>query len=158
MAAIFARPEVVAAAVATKGSRVAIAAINAPENVVISGETTAVDALLEEFAQREVRGQKLFVSLAAHSPLVDPALDALEACARTVSMRAPVVPIVWNLTGTAKLESGSAPDAIYWRRHLREPVQFAKGIASLYGDGYRTFLEVGPHPTLIALAAITSKR
>src|SRR6478752_4778731 len=152
MAAIFARPEVVAAAVATKGSRVAIAAINAPENVVISGETTAVDALLEEFAQREVRGQKLFVSLAAHSPLVDPALDALEACARTVSMRAPVVPIVWNLTGTAKLESGSAPDAIYWRRHLREPVQFAKGIASLYGDGYRTFLEVGPHPTLIALA------
>ena len=152
MAAIFARPEVVAAAVATKGSRVAIAAINAPENVVISGETTAVDALLEEFAQREVRGQKLFVSLAAHSPLVDPALEALEACARTVSMRAPVVPIVWNLTGTAKLELGSAPDAIYWRRHLREPVQFAKGIASLYGDGYRTFLEVGPHPTLIALA------
>ena len=79
----------------------AIAAINAPENVVISGEATAVDALLEEFAQREVRGQKLFVSLAAHSPLVEPALDALEACARTVSMRAPAVPIAWNLTGTA---------------------------------------------------------
>ena len=63
MAAVFAPPEVVAAAVAAKGSRVAIAAINAPENVVISGEATAVDALLEEFAQREVRGQKLFVSL-----------------------------------------------------------------------------------------------
>jgi len=151
MAAVFAGPEVVAAAIAAKGNRVAIAAINAPENVVISGEATAVDALLEEFAQREVRGQKLFVSLAAHSPLVEPALDALEACARTVPMQAPSIPVAWNLTGTAGLESGSAPDAIYWRRHLREPVQFAAGIASLYRDGYRTFLEVGPHPTLISL-------
>ncbi len=152
MAAVFARPEVVAAAVATKGSRVAIAAINAPENVVISGEATVVDALLQELAQREVRGQKLFVSLAAHSPLVEPALDALEAYARTVPMRAPRIPVAWNLTGTTALQSGPAPDATYWRRHLREPVQFAAGIASLYRDGYRTFLEVGPHPTLIALA------
>jgi microcystin synthetase protein McyG len=151
MAAVFASPDVVAAAIAAMGARIGIAAINAPENVVISGEAAAVDALLAEFAQREVRGQKLFVSLAAHSPLVEPALDALEACARSVPMRAPRIPVAWNLTGAAALEFGSAPDAVYWRRHLREPVRFAAGIESLYRDGYRTFLEVGPHPTLIGL-------
>lgn len=35
---------------------------------------------------------------------------------------------------------------------MREPVRFADGVKKLHGDGYRIFLEVGPHPTLIALA------
>ena len=151
MAAVFAPAEEVAAAVAPMADRMAIAAINAPDSVVVSGEAAAVDALLAEFARRNVQGHKLFVSLAAHSPLVEPALDAMEVCARTVQMKSPRIPVAWNLTGGA-LASGSAPDATYWRRHLREPVRFADGMASLYRDGYRVFLEVGPHPTLIALA------
>jgi acyl transferase domain-containing protein len=98
-----------------------------------------------------VQGQKLFVSLAAHSPLVEPALDAMEACARSVNMRAPQIPVAWNVTGGAALPGG-APDARYWRRHLREPVRFAEGMESLHQQGYKVFLEVGPHPVLIALA------
>ena len=49
MAAVFASVDEVAAAVAPVAGQVAIAAINAPENVVISGETTAVEALLASF-------------------------------------------------------------------------------------------------------------
>ena len=75
----------------------------------------------------------------------------MEALARTVSMSPPKIPVAWNLTGGA-LPAGAAPDALYWRRHMREPVRFADGIKTLHGDGYRKFLEVGPHPTLIALA------
>ena len=151
MAAVFAPADEVVAAVAPVADRVAVAAINAPENVVISGETAAVESLLRSFEQRGIMGQRLYVSLAAHSPLVDPALDAMEALARTVSMSPPKIPVAWNLTGGA-LPAGAAPDALYWRRHMREPVRFADGIKALHGDGYRIFLEVGPHPTLIALA------
>ena len=71
----------VQAAIAPMADRLAIAAINAADSVVVSGEAAAVDALLAQFAQRNVQGQRLFVSLAAHSPLVEPALDAMEACA-----------------------------------------------------------------------------
>ncbi len=151
MAAVFASAEEVARAVAPLSDRLAIAAFNAPDSVVVSGEAAAVDALLAELAQRNVQGQRLFVSLAAHSPLVEPALDAMQACAASVSMRAPRIPVAWNVTGGAALPNG-APDATYWRRHLREPVRFAEGMASLYRDGFRVFLEVGPHPTLLALA------
>ena len=42
--------------------------------------------------------------------------------------------------------------AVYWRRHMREPVRFADGVKALHDDGFRIFLEVGPHPTLLALA------
>ena len=96
-------------------------------------------------------GQRLFVSLAAHSPLVEPALDAMELRA---AQRADV-----GTANTGGMEFDRAyfagwgrTDALYWRRHMREPVRFADGINALYGDGYRIFLEVGPHPTLMALA------
>jgi acyl transferase domain-containing protein len=151
MAALFAPAEEIAAAIAPVADRVAIAAINAPDSVVISGDAQEIDRLLETFAARNVRGHRLFISFAAHSPLVAPALDAMQACAAQVTMRVPRMPIAWNLTGGEPLPGG-APDAVYWRRHLREPVRFAAGMAGLHAQGYRTFLEVGPHPTLIALA------
>ncbi len=151
MAAVFASADEVARAVAPMADRLAIAAVNAADSVVVSGAAAAVDALLADLAQRHVQGQRLFVSVAAHSPLVEPALDAMEACADLVNMQAPRIPVAWNVTGGAALPH-AAPDARYWRRHLREPVRFADGLATLYRDGHRVFLEVGPHPTLTALA------
>jgi acyl transferase domain-containing protein len=38
---------------------------------------------------------------------------------------------------------------------MREPVRFAEGVAELHAQGMRTFLEVGPHPTLSALAQLS---
>lgn len=151
MAAVFAPVEQVQPLIAGRSGQVSIAAINAPDSVVISGAQASVDEVLAELATRHVEGQRLFVSLAAHSPLVEPALDAMQACAEKVPMRAPRMPVAWNLTGGVALAAG-APDAAYWRRHLREPVRFAEGLEALHRDGYRVFLEVGPHPTLVALA------
>lgn len=151
MAALFAPIDEIEAAIAPLRDLVAIAAVNAPQSAVISGEAAAVETVLAECAKRNVIGQRLFVSLAAHSPLMDPALDRMEALARSVAMSPPSIPIAWNLTGAA-LPNGAAPDAIYWRRHMREPVRFADGVKALHDDGFRIFLEVGPHPTLLALA------
>ncbi len=151
MAALFAPLEDIEAAVAPLSDRLAVAAVNGPQSAVISGEAAAVETVLAEFAKRNVVGQRLYVSLAAHSPLMDPALDRMEALARSVAMAPPSIPVAWNLTGGA-LPNGSAPDAVYWRRHMREPVRFADGVRGLYDDGFRIFLEVGPHPTLLALA------
>ena len=78
MAALFAPINEIEAAIAPMRDRVAIAAINSPGNVVISGEASAVEAVLADFAQRNINGQRLFVSLAAHSPLMEPALDRME--------------------------------------------------------------------------------
>lgn len=151
MAALYAPADEVAAAIAGMPGRVAIAAINAPDNVVVSGDAAVVDDVLAYFSKRNVEGQRLFVSVAAHSPLMDPALDAMEAYARSVTMSPPKIPVASNLTGKL-LSLDQAPDATYWRDHMRAPVRFADGVQTLYGGGYRIFLEVGPHPTLLALA------
>jgi microcystin synthetase protein McyG len=151
MAALYAPISEVETAIAPISDRVAIAAVNGPGIVVISGETSAVEAVLADFTKRNVIGQRLFVSLAAHSPLMEPALDGMESIAQSIPMSAPSIPICWNLTGRP-LPNGMAPDALYWRRHMREPVRFADGIKTLHDDGFRIFLEVGPHPTLLAFA------
>jgi len=149
MAALFAPVDVVAAAVAPVADRVAIAAVNAADSAVISGDVRAVEALLLQFEQRNVKGHRLFVSFAAHSPLVESAMAAMEACARKVPMEAPKIPVAWNVTGGVPLPD-KAPDGRYWARHLREAVRFADGLTSL--RSYGAFLEVGPHPVLMALA------
>ncbi|MBL8341595.1 MAG: SDR family NAD(P)-dependent oxidoreductase [Rubrivivax sp.] len=140
------------AAQAAPHDAVSIAAYNAPDNVAVAGSSAAIDALLARLAARDVQGQKVHVALAAHSPQVEPALAGLQAAAAATPMRAPVIPMAWNVTGGALPGGANTPDATYWRRHLREPVRFGDGLRHLHAQGFRHFIEVGPHPTLSALA------
>lgn len=151
MATIAAPPGDVAAALEPFDGRVVIASYNAPDSVVVSGESHAVDQLVAMLAARGVDTQTVLVPVAAHSPLVDPALSAMRRCAAAVAMAAPTVPVAWNLGADGPPE-GVAPDADYWTRHMREPVRFASGISALHARGFRVFIEMGPHPTLLAMA------
>jgi acyl transferase domain-containing protein/acyl carrier protein len=148
MAAFFTSADALAAGIRACGGSLAIAAVNAPDSVVASGDAAALDRLVAYFAARGIEARRLQVSFPAHSPLVEPALDRLEEAARGVTMAAPAIPVAWNRGGLSR----NRPDAAYWRHHLRDPVLFGDGVAALHAAGYRTFLEVGPHPTLSALA------
>ncbi len=151
MAAVFAPLEDVRPLVAAHAGTLAIAAINAPDSVVISGAEQSVLQVLEQLAGRNIQGHRLKVALAAHSPLVEPQLDEMQSIAGAVAPRKPQIPVAWNL-GVDALPGNAAPDARYWRRHMREPVHFAQGMQWLRDQGFKVFLEVGPHPTLCALA------
>ena len=133
MAALFAPVDDVVAAVAPISDRVAVAAINAPDNVVISGETAAVESLLASFAQRNVQGQRA-VRLARRPLAVGGARARRHGGTRPycANVAHPGYRSRGILTGGA-LPAGAAPDAVYWRRHMREPVRFAEGIKTLHG-------------------------
>lgn len=152
MAAIFAREEVVAGRIAPMGDRVAIAAVNGPEETVISGDAEAVAALVAQFAAEGANGKPLDVSHAFHSPLLEPMLDPFERRARSITFGVPRIPLVSNLMGRT-FRSDEKPDSRYWRQHARHAVRFADCVKALHGAGATTLLEVGPHPTLLALAA-----
>ena len=84
---------------------------------------------------------------------MEPILDAFEQRAAAVPMSSPRLTVVSNLTGQPV--RGELATPAYWRRHLRETVRFAQGVASLQDLGYQLFLEVGPTPTLSTLAKPT---
>lgn len=149
MAAIFAAEGPVAAALEGRTDRVSLAAINGPKSVVISGEGTAVSEVCDALKQERVRSQRLVVSHAFHSPLMDPILDDFEAVAAQLAFCAPRIELIANVTGAVADEAICT--AAYWRRHVREPVRFAAGIEALHSRGVDAFLEAGPHPVLIGM-------
>lgn len=151
MAAVFADEATVVAAIAGQTGRLSIAAINGPQNIVISGDVRTVDAVLEQLLVRGIEGQRLNVSHAFHSPLMAPMLDEFEAVAATISFNPPRIGLVSNLTG--RLVGAEICSPSYWRSHVRDTVRFADSIRTLHGEGYRVFVEIGPQPVLTGMAA-----
>ncbi len=156
MAAIFATPEQVGEALAEVNAKavpgVEIASDNGRHQVV-SGPRELVDQLVVRFEAEGVRCQGLQTSHAFHSALLDPMLEELEAAASALPGLPPEVTLISNVTG-APLGPGDKLDGAYWRRHARQPVQFADSVKALAGLGVDLLLEVGPHPVLSGMAAL----
>ncbi|MDT0482432.1 type I polyketide synthase [Streptomyces doebereineriae] len=129
------------------GARVAVAAVNGPESVVLSGEEEAVSALAARLGRTATR---LKVSHAFHSPLLDPMLEEFREVAESVTYHRPSLPVVSTLTGRPE------PDAIrtaeYWVRQARETVRFADAVRWLAGAGVTAYVEAGPSAALSAAA------
>jgi len=149
MAAIFAAEPVVRTLIDMLAPGLAVAAMNGPQNTVVSGGKEELKALLEELDRQHISYRELQVSNAFHSPHTEPILDDLENVAGRITFNAPKLALISNLTGALM---PAAPDKFYWRRHLREPVRFEDGMRALAELGCRTFVEVGPHPVLLPIA------
>ena len=149
MVAVFADEATVAAALIAQ-PEVAIAAINSPETVVISGCRAAVHAVLAELHARQIRSRRLPIAYASHSPLIEPVLDEFERVAAEVEYSRPHTALMSSVTGEL-IDGAEVANAQYWRRHLRATVRFAATMKSLDQHGYRVFVEIGPNPTLLSL-------
>ncbi|MFD8708579.1 type I polyketide synthase, partial [Kitasatospora sp. NPDC059648] len=149
MAAIEATEAEVLPLLAGRESEIAIAAVNGPTSVVVSGDEAAVLEVMEHWKAQGRRGRQLRVSHAFHSPRMEPMLAEFRAVASELTYAEPKFAVVSNVTGELATELTS-PE--YWVRHVREAVRFADGIACLAAQGVTDFLELGPDGTLSALA------
>jgi acyl transferase domain-containing protein/NADP-dependent 3-hydroxy acid dehydrogenase YdfG/acyl carrier protein len=149
MLAVFAPAEAVAGELAAHPT-VSIAAFNGPDNVVVSGPREEVGRVSDRLIARGVEVRPLEISYASHSPLMEPVLDEFERAVSRATLSAPELVLVSNVSGTVAGPEVATP--AYWRRHLREPVRFADGVARLRGLGARLFVEIGPHPSLVSMA------
>ncbi|MCB8984308.1 MAG: SDR family NAD(P)-dependent oxidoreductase [Ardenticatenaceae bacterium] len=149
MAAVFTGQAQAEAAIAACGVPVTVAGVNGPESVVISGEETAVQTVIDHLKQAKIRARRLAVSIAGHSALMDPILDAFSETAVTVTYHAPQVEFLSSITG--QFAGREIASADYWRAQLRQGVLFYPAMQTLFAAGYRHFLEIGPAPTLVGM-------
>ncbi len=130
--------------------RVALAAVNAPGSVVVSGDEDAVAEVAGVWEERGARTKRLRVSHAFHSPRMDAMLEEFRQVAEGVAFSEPRLAVLSNLSGRLA-SGGELRSAGYWVRHARETVRFAEGVRWLYGQGVGSFLELGPEGALSAM-------
>ena len=140
----------VAELLASWNTGVVIANHNAPDQVVISGIESAIEASEERLRKAGIRYQRLPVATAFHSTVVRPATAPFHAYLNHVPVHSPVLPVYANSTASVY---SSVPDAV--RETLADqialPVLFAEQLEAMYAAGVRVFVEVGPGTVLTNL-------
>lgn len=136
--------------VAREGEVLVPANMNAPGQVVISGSVAAVRRAVEEARSRGARrAVELAVSGAFHSPLMEPAGEALAAALAAVQVRPARVPVVANVDARPVTEPGAIRERL--RAQLTAPVRWVECVEALRELGVRRFIEPGPGGVLTGL-------
>ncbi|CAL9427179.1 Narbonolide_10-deoxymethynolide synthase PikA1, modules 1 and 2 [Streptomyces sp. enrichment culture] len=151
MVSVQATPAEVEEFVAGYPGRLAVAAVNGPRAVVVSGDADAAAEAIAHWRGLGRKTKRLRVSHAFHSPHMDGVLEEFRRRVSDLAFKPPAVPLVSNLTGRlADPAELCSPD--YWVRHLREPVRFHSGVRYLEDNGVRVHIELGLDGVLSALA------
>ncbi|MDQ1159677.1 [acyl-carrier-protein] S-malonyltransferase [Chryseobacterium sp. SORGH_AS 447] len=123
---------------------------NCPGQLVISGETSAVEEACTKMKEAGAKRALLLpVNGAFHSPLMQPAQERLAAAIEQTKFRKAMIPVYQNITTTAV----SDPDEVKKNliAQLTGPVKWTQSVQNMIKDGATKFVEVGPGKTLQGL-------
>ena len=126
---------------------VTIANDNSPDQVVLSGDKTAIDRAIE--ASHPKRSVYLSVSGAFHSPFMADAADKFAAVLETVPFNPPSVPVYSNVTATATTDPNTLKDNL--RAQVTGSVRWRETVEAMSAAGIETVWEVGPGKVLTGL-------
>jgi [acyl-carrier-protein] S-malonyltransferase len=129
---------------------------NCPGQLVISGETSAVqlacDALKEAGAKRALM---LPVGGAFHSPMMEPAREELAKAIENTTFSNPVCPVYQNVPATAVTDANEIKANLITQ--LTAPVKWTQSVQNMVADGATEFIEVGPGNVLQGLVKKINK-
>ncbi|WP_437113659.1 SDR family NAD(P)-dependent oxidoreductase [Streptomyces violaceusniger] len=123
-----------------------IAAANGPTATVIAGTPTALTEVTAAAETAGLRPRTIPVDYASHTPHIERIREQLLQLAAPITPRTGDIPMYSTVTATPI--DGTALDAEYWYRNLRQPVRFHQTLQTLQADGHTLFLETSPHPVL----------
>jgi [acyl-carrier-protein] S-malonyltransferase len=135
MAALFGARSLVDAALAAEPT-LELAALNAPDQWVLSGPAAAISRLQQRFPSAPVRA-----SGAWHSRAMEGAVAEFERAAAALTWSAPAAAVYANLSGERVAEPDRLRQALTGQ--LIRPAHFAAGLARMWNEGIRTFIAVG---------------
>lgn len=125
-----------------------VAAINGPSSTVISGNSAAIDDFVAELKEKSpnIFYKELPVNYAFHSQQMEPLAEALVKKISHLNPQKERVSIFSTVTGDQI--DGTALNAEYWGKNMRQTVRFNPAIEALIQSRHTLFLEVSPHPVL----------
>ncbi len=154
MAAVFAPLQEIEKILKTVTGYVVIANINSERQSVIGGASKPVEQAIEALQKAGYEVSRLSVSHAFHTSIVAAASEPLRRVLERLHLEAPHVPVVANTNGEFyPVGPNVVPQMLdILAQQVAAPVQFIKGLRTLYGAGARMFVEVGPKKALQGFA------
>jgi len=135
---------------AAQGEVCSPANINSPTQIVIAGDTAAIDRAIPILKERGAkRAIKLNVSAPFHCALMKPAQDRLAADLERMSFQDLTVPLVTNVDAKPVNRGDQARESIV--RQVSQPVHWLESVELLINQGVQTFVEIGPGKVLSGL-------
>jgi thioesterase domain-containing protein/malonyl CoA-acyl carrier protein transacylase len=128
----------------------AIAAINSPSQLVVSGNINAIAKLQNLLTEKGIEFRNLHTSHAFHSSMMSPIVSEFVEEVKKYTINPPQIPYISNVTGDW-IDQTEATNPHYWGKHLRETVRFADGLEKLLQNSHSVLLEVAPGRTLSTL-------
>lgn len=125
--------------------RVYIANINAPKQIVVSGEENAIDILRDKAKEKHLIAKPLAVSGAFHTPFMDSAGRGFGEYVKNVEFNKPLIDYYPNLTGE-KYKGQDMREVL--PRQIVSPVLLYKTFRNMVDDGVDHFIEIGPGAVL----------
>lgn len=153
MATIFASEDKVCKMMENYSDVVSIAALNARDTCVISGDSKSVEEILSLAEGNSIRVSRLKVSHGFHSQLMEPVLEDYRAIAEECSYSKPKVRFVSALYAK-EIDENQVLDSEYWTKHIREKVDFYHSLLSIENLSDYVLLEVGAHTVLTGLCKL----
>ncbi len=150
MAAVFAPLQEIQRILQTIDGYLVVANINSEHQAVVGGASKAIEQAIAIFQKAGYEITPLPVSHAFHTSIVAPASEPLRRTLERLHLQSPRVPIVANVNGEFYPQG---PDVVpqmldILAKQVASPVQFIKGLKTLYAAGARVFIEVGPKKAL----------
>ncbi len=135
---------------AAQGEVCQAANFNSPEQIVISGNTAAVERAAKLADERGAKRAKLLpVSAPFHCALMQPAQERLAGDLKSLNFQKPAVPVVCNVDAAAIDDAERSRDALI--RQVTGSVKWDPSMRVLIEKGVQTFVEVGPGKVLCGL-------
>ncbi|MDD3004215.1 ACP S-malonyltransferase [Flavobacterium sp.] len=129
---------------------------NCPGQLVISGETSAVEKACEALkAAGAKRALILPVGGAFHSPMMEPARKELADAIEATHFSEPICSVYQNVTATAVSDPNEIKKNLIIQ--LTAPVKWTQTVQQMIADGASSFTEVGPGKVLIGLVGKINK-
>lgn len=123
---------------------------NCPGQLVISGETKAVELACEKMKEAGAkRALILPVGGAFHSPMMEPAREELAAAIKATTFNNPICPVYQNVTASAVSDPSEIKKNLITQ--LTAPVKWTQSVQQMIADGATSFTEVGPGKVLMGL-------
>ncbi|AHF14150.1 beta-ketoacyl synthase [Niabella soli DSM 19437] len=129
---------------------ISVAAINAPQLCVLSGENNVIEAFSQVLNKKDILNKLLRTSHAFHSEMMEPIVQPLEQVVEAAALNVPRIPILSTVTASW-LKDEEALSPAYWADHSRATVRFSGAVKAIEEELQPIFLEVGAGITTTVL-------